>query len=317
MSFIEQKKADSQNYLSFVKKVTFMGRTFVIKKHIGKEITTISKEQYLLNNIDEISDCEFKFKSGFLDKVADQLSFNPSLPSHVENESVRLNNLIEAKNCGKLAYSNFAKEFIFNSNNIEGSRIPREKVIEIIDTGDTRYINRNEVREVANSIKAFDYIKSGFKFDLPSIKRLYYILTDKLIMENGERYPRGFKKIQNIVGNSSTTSPDMVEMELLNLLSWYKQNIKKIHPLILAFEFHLRYEIIHPFSDGNGRTGRLIMNKILMRGGYFPVIVFQKNKTAYFNTIQKARDGMRKKYYQFLLEQANSTYDLMLKSGVL
>jgi Fic family protein len=317
MSFIEQKRTGAQNYLSFVKKVTFMGRTFVIKKHIGKEIATISKEQYLLNNIDEISDCEFKFKSDFLDKVADQLSFNPSLPSHVEKKTIRLHNLIEMKKCEGLVYSNFAKEFIFNSNNIEGSRIPREKVIEIIDTGDTRYINRNEVKEVANSIRALEYIKSGFKFDLPSIKRLYYILTENLTMENGDPYPRGFKKIQNIVGNSSTTVPDMVEMELLNLLSWYKQNIKKIHPLILAFEFHLRYETIHPFSDGNGRTGRLIMNKILMRDGYFPVIVFQKNKTAYFNAIQKARDGMRKKYYQFLLEQADSTYDLMLKSGIL
>jgi Fic family protein len=294
-----------------------MGRTFAVKKHIGKGIAAISKEQYLLNNIDEISNCEFIFRAGFLDKAADQLSFNPNLPSRVENKSIRLNNLLEAKNCGRMVYSDFAKEFIFNSNNIEGSRIPREKVIEIIDTGDTRYKNRNEVKEVANSIKALAYIKSGFKFDVPSVKRLYYILTDGLKMENGDRYPRGFKKIQNIVGNSSTTSPDMVEVELQRLLTWYRQNRKKIHPLILAFEFHLRYESIHPFSDGNGRTGRLIMNKILMREGYFPVIVFEKNKMAYFNVIKKARDGARRKYYQFLLEQANSTYDLILKSGIL
>ena len=314
MSFIEQKRTGFQNYLSFVKKVTFMGRAFVIKKHIGKEIATISKEQYMLNNIDEITDCEFRFRSGFLDKAADRLSFNPGLPASVEKKTIRLYNLLEAKKCENLVYSNFAKEFIFNSNNIEGSRIPREKVIEIIDTGDTRYKNRNEVKEVANSIKAIDYIKSGFKFDVSSVKRLYYILTDDLTMENGDRYPRGFKKIQNIVGNSSTTPPDMVETELRDLMAWYRRNRGKTHPLILAFEFHLRYEIIHPFSDGNGRTGRMIMNKILMKEGYFPVIVFQKNKTAYFNVIQKARDGMRKKYYQFLLEQADSTYDLMLKS---
>ena len=136
-------------------------------------------------------------------------------------------------------------------------------------------------------------------------------------MESGDRYPRGFKKIQNIVGNSSTTSPDMVEIELQDLMAWYKRNRGKVHPLLLAFEFHLRYEIIHPFSDGNGRTGRLVMNKILMKEGYFPIIVFQKNKMVYFNAIQKARDGMRKKYYQFLLEQADSTYDLMLNSRIL
>ena len=317
MSFIEQKRTGTNNYLSFVKKVTFMGRTFVIKKHIGKAISTISKEQYLLNNIDEISDCEFNFRSDFLEGTSDRLSFNPGLPARVEKKTIRLENLIEAKKCENLMHSNFAKEFIFNSNNIEGSRIPREKVIEIIDTGDTRYRNRNEVKEAANSISALEYINSGFKFDIPSVKRLYYILTADLTMESGDRYPRGFKKIQNIVGNSSTTSPDMVEIELQDLMAWYKRNRGKVHPLLLAFEFHLRYEIIHPFSDGNGRTGRLVMNKILMKEGYFPIIVFQKNKMAYFNAIQKARDGMRKKYYQFLLEQADSTYDLMLNSRIL
>jgi Fic family protein len=86
-----------------------------------------------------------------------------------------------------------------------------------------------------------------------------------------------------------------------------------MHPLELAFEFHLRYESIHPFVDANGRTGRMIMNKILMQNYYLPIIIYKQNKKAYFNSIEKAREGKKQKYYQFLISQTNKTYKNMLK----
>jgi len=65
----------------------------------------------------------------------------------------------------------------------------------------------------------------------------------------------------------------------------------------LAYEFHLEYERIHPFRDGNGRTGRLILNKILIQNGLSPMIVYLGNKQRYFNAIEQAREGRIKKYY--------------------
>jgi Fic family protein len=83
-----------------------------------------------------------------------------------------------------------------------------------------------------------------------------------------------------------------------------------IHPLKLAMDFHLTYEHIHPFLDGNGRTGRLIMNKILMSQKYFPIIIYSENSTAYFNSITKGLIGKYKKtYYQFMLKQTKKTYN--------
>jgi Fic family protein len=82
-------------------------------------------------------------------------------------------------------------------------------------------------------------------------------------------------------------------------------------PLQRALDFHARYETIHPFRDANGRTGRLIMNKILMQNNYPPIIIFKDNKQAYFNSITAAQTGKTKKYYQFMLEQAGKTYDQM------
>ena len=83
----------------------------------------------------------------------------------------------------------------------------------------------------------------------------------------------------------------------------YRKNRKKIHPFILAFDFHLNYEIIHPFRDGNGRTGRLILNKILMQNGYPPIIIFKDNKSAYFNAIKFARKGNKKSIINLCLNK--------------
>src|SRR3989338_11696211 len=278
MSYLEIKTIKEKKYIYFVKKVSFMKQLLTIKKHIGLGSPTISKEKYMLDHIEELSTEELKFRRGFLDKIKDSLSHNPSLAEDIEFKAIKINNYVEGKRCEKPLNNEFATEFIFNSNNIEGSKIPPEKVREIIETGNAQYKDKNEVKEVQNSIMAYEYLKKKFKFNIPSIKRLYHILTKGLQMDKNNPYPKGFKKISNIVGNSETTPPERVEQDLQNLLKWYAENKNNLHPLILAFEFHRKYEFIHPFLDGNGRTGRLIMNKILMSSGYHPIIVYKDNK---------------------------------------
>ncbi len=312
MSSIDKVKIGKNTYFKFVKKATFMGKKFVYKEHLGKRTATISKEKHLLENLDKITEEELKFKLNFLKSINKELSHDEKLPKKIEEKAIRINNLKEIKKYPKSVEIDFAIKFIFNSNNIEGSKIPEEVVKKIIETGKLNYKNKNEAREALNSIDAFEYLKD-FNFNLASIKRLYYILTHKLLMENGNPYPRGFKQINLIVGNSSTTDLNKVKKELKELIKWYKKNKGKIHPLILAYDFHLQYESIHPFRDGNGRTGRLILNKILVQNGYPPIIVYKENKQSYFNAIEKAREGRKKKYYQFMLEQTNKAYDYLLE----
>jgi len=313
MSYTEKKSINGKTYLYFVKKVSFMGKVLVIKKHIGIDSPIFSKEKYLLDRLEEITLEELEFKKKFLSQIKKELSYSESLPEKIELKSIKIGNLLEGKKCESAVHTEFAKEFIFNSNNIEGSKIPPEKVREIIERGDARYKDQNEVKEVKNSILAFEYLQKGFKFNLSSIKRLYHVLTKELFMQGNIPYPRGFKKEAVVVGNSSTTPPEKVEEELVHLLKWYKAHKNKIHPLILAFEFHRRYEQIHPFRDGNGRTGRLIMNKILMSRGYSPIIVYKENKTAYFNALERALDKKSIGYYQYMLGQADKSYDYLLK----
>ncbi len=307
MSFIEVQKKDKTEYALFVKKISLMGQVFRIREHIGKNVPTVNKKEFLKNNFDLINRREFEIRKKLFSKL--DIVHNINLIDEVEKKLIQIDNLLEIKEIKEQIFIEFAKEFIFNSNNIEGSKIPAKEVKKIIEKGDSKYRNRNEVKEVYNSIEAFNYIQKGFKFNISSIKRLYYILTKDLTMSTGEMYPKGFKKAENIVNNQPTVPPDQVGWALEDLLNKYKENKKKEYPFKLAFDFHLRYENIHPFQDGNGRTGRLIMNKILMENGYFPIIIYTNNSQAYFNAISRGLKRQTKKnYYQFMLEQTKKTY---------
>lgn len=311
MSYLEVKKRGPEKYVYFVKKWSVQGKRFVLRNYIGRPSGLASKETYILRNLDSLVQQELALRKPIWEK-ATQLSFSSDLVKKIEQKAVLLNNLVEAKNARAMFRMEFAKEFFYNSNNIEGSRIPKEKLVELFEKGTTSYANQNEIIEVKNSIKTFDYLENDFSFKLKSIKRLYYVLTEGMRMENGVPYPRGFKKIANVVGDSVTTAPENVERELKNLLNWNKANEKTMYPFQRAFEFHARFESIHPFLDGNGRTGRLIMNKILLQNKYPPIIIYKENKLGYFNALKTAQEGYARKYYQFMFEQTEKTYDQMI-----
>jgi Fic family protein len=312
MSYLEIKKVNDTEYVSFVKKFNLMGHSFRIHEHIGKNISTLDKKDFLRRNLELISNKEYELRRPLIENL--EIAYNDRLIFEIELLSIKINNLLEVKEIEEAILIEFAKEYIFNSNNIEGSRIPAVEVKKIIESGISKYQNANEVREVYNSIEAMKYIRKGFKFNISSIKKLYYVLTKGLVMQSGEPYPRGFKTVSNVVNNMETVPPDMVVSKLMDLLEFYKKNKRKTHPLKLALDFHLSYKHIHPFLDGNGRTGRLIMNKILMSQKYFPIIIYTGNSRAYFNSISKglAKNNM-KIYYQFMLKQIKKTYKNFLE----
>jgi len=216
------------------------------------------------------------------------------------------------KKITKISYwidSDFPKKFIFNSNNIEGSKISEDEVNKIIENKKYKYKIKNEIKEVENSIDSWLFIKDKFIFNESNIKKVYHKLTKNLLQETGIKYPRWFKKVVNVVNNNITTIPKNVSLEINDLIQFYKNNKKNIFPLKLAFDFHLKYEQIHPFENGNWRTWRLIMNKILLQNTFSPIIVFSENKQAYFNSIASCNSWNKKKYYKFMLDQYKKTLD--------
>lgn len=306
MGYIEKKKINDKIYYYFSKKFSMMGKQYKISQYIGSKFF-VSKETFLKDNLVEINSKEFNIKKRLFPK-----EFNKYKNfENIDLLAISINNFCEVEN--KHFEFELLKEFVYNSNNIEGSRIPKQELDKLFENKKTSYNNKNEILEVENSIKAYEYLKNEFNFSIRSIKKLYSILTKGLVMESGNKYPKGFRKTELVVGNEKTLNFKEISKEMKSLLNWYKDN-KNIHPLKLAFDFHLMYETIHPFRDANGRTGRLIMNKILLSNNYPMLIVFKDNKEAYFNSIKKAREGKNSKYYYFMLEQQEKTYTLLKKT---
>ncbi|MFP6064951.1 Fic family protein [Helicobacter pylori] len=95
----------------------------------------------------------------------------------------------------------------------------------------------------------------------------------------------GFKKHPNFVGNSTTTRPKLVESELTNLVKNYQRNLEVSLENII--DFHVAFEKIHPFSDGNGRVGRLVMFKECLKNNIMPFIIENEHKAFYYRGIKE------------------------------
>ena len=120
----------------------------------------------------------------------------------------------------------------------------------------------------------------------------------------------GYKKVPNIILGRRTRlcPPEKVPEEMKKLLSWHNENRDKTYPLELAFKFHYKFERIHPFADGNGRVGRMLLNYILLNKGYFPVIIRNNQRGKYLLALQAADNDTFIPLMRFALERAKVTY---------
>ena len=120
----------------------------------------------------------------------------------------------------------------------------------------------------------------------------------------------GYKKLPNIIlgRNITLTAPENVSQEMKNLLRWYRENEYKIYPLELALKFHHKFEQIHPFADGNGRVGRMLLNYILIKKGYYPIIIRNSHRNKYIKALQPADAGRYIPLIRFGIEKAKETY---------
>jgi len=205
----------------------------------------------------------------------------------------------------KQIFRDFAIRFIFESNSIEGSKLTEEEVLRIVKK---EYVKKTlpqkEVQEVYNSINAIKYIQSGdFKLTQKHIKELYSIITKDL------GYEQTFKKQNNSVNNKNTVEPKNVKSELKNAISWYTSNKKKGNPFMNAIIFHNKFEHIHPFLDGNGRTGRMILIWMLMQTGYDVLLYKKKNMRKYFSAL----DHGDKERYQKIITYSVEAYKETIK----
>ena len=183
-------------------------------------------------------------------------------------------------------------DLTFNSNHMEGSKLTHDQTRYIFETntiGITKeVVNVDDVVETANHFKCIDRM----------IEEANHILSEKflkelhLVLKNGTSDSRKdwfavgeYKRNANEVGGNATTAPENVSKEMKALLFAYNQ--KKQVTLEDLPEFHVRFECIHPFQDGNGRIGRLIMFKECLRHNIVPFIITEQTKLYYYQGLKE------------------------------
>lgn len=166
-------------------------------------------------------------------------------------------------------------DFAYNTNHIEGSTITPDETASIYETGtiltsSDKVIVLKDATEVKNHFTLFKYMLDTIEEKLSEdmIKKFHFILKEgTLTDEEKEWFAVGnYKKKKNFVGNITTSLPSEVAKDMQNLLDWYEKiDNKRVEDII---EFHVRFERIHPFQDGNGRVGRMIMFRECLYNDY-------------------------------------------------
>ena len=189
-------------------------------------------------------------------------------------------------------YHRVQVDLTYNSNHIEGSRLTHDQTRYIYETNTIGIVDEavrvDDIIETTNHFRCIDFIidKANANLSETLIKQLHYLLKSGTSDSRKDWFAVGeYKKLPNEVGGMDTTMPEDVAREIKSLLSWYNaiENIT----LEDIIDFHVRFEKIHPFQDGNGRVGRLIMFKECLKHNVVPFIIDENHKIFYYRGLKE------------------------------
>ena len=183
-------------------------------------------------------------------------------------------------------------DLTYNSNHMEGSRLTHDQTRYIFETNtigiEGEVIRVDDIIETTNHFRCIDVIIDKAEETLTEsfIKELHLLLKSGTSDSRKDWFAVGdYKRLPNEVGGNETTAPEHVGKEIKRLLKEYNSIKKKSFEDIL--DFHQRFESIHPFQDGNGRVGRLLMFKECMANGHVPFIITEELKMFYYRGLRE------------------------------
>ena len=183
-------------------------------------------------------------------------------------------------------------DLTYNSNHIEGSRLTHDETRYIFETNtiglSEKTVNVDDIVETSNHFRCIDSVIDNAEKVLSEnyIKELHFLLKTGTSDSRRDWFRVGeYKKLPNEVGGADTTDPDGVKREMKALLTSY--NKKEDVTLEDIIEFHVAFERIHPFQDGNGRVGRLIMLKECLKHNIAPFIIDEEHKLFYYRGLKE------------------------------
>lgn len=216
------------------------------------------------------------------------------LNKHVDMPKTLLD-VLRAEKAAKLhggIYHRVQIDLTYNSNHIEGSRLTHDQTRFIFETNTIGMsdgaVKVDDVVETANHFKCIDMVIDSAAHVLSEafIKQLHATLKSGTSNSRQDWFAVGdYKKLPNEVGGMDTAQPEEVASQMKKLLSEYNANKEKSFDDLL--DFHYRFERIHPFQDGNGRVGRLVLFKEYLRNNIVPFIIDEDTKLYYYRGLKE------------------------------
>ncbi len=205
--------------------------------------------------------------------------------------------------------SDFVIRFTYNSNAIEGNRLTlRDTYLIIKDKQIPSGAPPKDYNEAVNGREAFDFLKNyKEKMTIELIEKLNGILTKN----TGVIYPGRIRFFPVKIEGTDFTPPDEKEIPKLirGMIKFYYENKNKFHPFVMACLIHAKFVEIHPFEDGNGRTGRALMNWVLIRADYPKLFIPVTKRQQYYEAIDLHNAKKYKEYcnklFGLMIEQIN------------
>lgn len=247
-------------------------RIFAKFKKTANEVKQNTLEELQLETLDINKELLSKQQLNKLEQIKN--SFNKKLE------------ILDKETLGDM-YNDFIALFVFNTNAIEGNTLTLRDTDLLLNKGITPSgKSLREINDHLNAKEAFEYILDK----KPKINHDTAIRLHSILMKNLDKRI-GYYRIHNVrvFGSTFETSPaEFVKIDANILFKWFRKENKRLNPLILAAAFHHKFEKIHPFYDGNGRTGRMLLNLILITNKMPPLIVPDAQRKRYYNALSEA-----------------------------
>ncbi|MAH03625.1 cell filamentation protein Fic [Candidatus Pacearchaeota archaeon] len=282
--FIEKRK-DGKYYL--VHSFRENNKIHKIRKFLGKNITKKELERrekiakkIILEEINSYKIIEDPLKVNLTKK---EIEFIENL---TKKEKLNIIHLSEKQ------WILFSELFTYNTNAIEGSRLTEKEVKQILEKNKTpKGASKEDVEETYGLNKAIQFVRNTKEhLSIELIEKLH-----KIVFKKSKDFAGKFrKKGEEVVVMDGTgkivhhgAHQERIIFLLKELVDWYNQNKSKYPALILATVVHNQFENIHPFADGNGRVGRLLLNNILIKNRLPPININLDNRFEYYKTLQE------------------------------
>lgn len=203
-------------------------------------------------------------------------------------------------------YEAFVAQFTYDSNAIEGNTLTLDETSQLLFDGLVPARTLREVNEALNHKAAFDLILAERgSITKRLICRLHGLVVKETLRADLSTQVGRYRTVQVFIRGVEwiPPPPSAVPKDMKRLVEWYTKNQRKLHPVVLAAYFHVGFELVHPFVDGNGRVGRLLMNFILRRHGFPMVNIPNRRRREYYAALHAGQvEGDLRPFVELILD---------------